>query len=953
VTQREVESGGGRQTVAAVLVSHDGAGWLPKVLEGLAAQTRRPDLVVGVDTGSRDGSAELVEPAVTTLVREKLNTTFPQAIRAGLEAAPATEWIWILHDDSTPAPDALEALLAAAAERPDADVLGPKLREWPSLKRLLELGVTISGTGRRETGLERGEYDQGQHDDVRQVLAVNTAGMLVRRALLEELGGFDDRLPIFGNDIDFGWRAARAGHTTLIVPAAVVFHVEAAHRGVRKTSLTGRHTHLAERTAALYTLLVNCRVGLLPLQLVRLFLGSLLRVLGYLAVRSPGEAIDEFAAVLSVYSRPGMLRRARQARTPLAANDDHVRRLLAPTWLPYRHGLDLAGDLAAAATNQAADVAERRRAVRMAERGEVPPTPTPEDELAADTGLLARFVTNPVAVVMTAFVLLALVATRDAWSTSLTAAGLSPVPSGGVADWWRLHTQSWHPIGQGTGATAPAYLLPLALAGTLLLGHAHAVVSLLFLGAVPLAVWGAWRLLRVLGHVADPHGASPWLLVWGATTYGLVPLTSGAWAQGHFGPLVATATLPWLVHAALGFGDPTADRRWRAAWRTGLLLALVSAFTPAAWLFAVIAVAVLLGVGLRLAPGTVRDQSVWGPIVTAVAVVPVVLLPWSLAALRHPGRLLLDAGRLPGPVSGPTDLLAGHLAGAAAPAWIGFLLLVISALALVRAESRVAALVPWCVLALGTVVLLLTSHLTVALATGESRPSSGLLTVVVSAALVAAVFVAAQRLWPGSGRAGWQTGVVIAALLAAAVVPVAGLGWALFSGANQLERDADNGIPAYMVQNAETGPQHGVLVVRGTVATGLTYDVWRGDGPTLGEDEIAAWARPDAQLTDDIRALVSDPSRSVVDQLAAAGIEYVVLPAPADGDVAADLDATTGLEQSSAENPDTRAWHLTPTPTSTGIAGHSSWWHWVLVALQGLAVLTVAVLCGPTRKASR
>ena len=100
------------------------------------------------------------------------------------EDAGDAEWIWILHDDSTPAPDALEHLLAAAAEHPEADLLGPKLREWPSLRRLLEVGVTISGTGRRETGLERGEYDQGQHDDVRRVLAVNSAGLLVRREAL-------------------------------------------------------------------------------------------------------------------------------------------------------------------------------------------------------------------------------------------------------------------------------------------------------------------------------------------------------------------------------------------------------------------------------------------------------------------------------------------------------------------------------------------------------------------------------------------------------------------------------------------------------------------------------------------------------------------------------------------------------------------------------------------------
>src|SRR6185312_17480745 len=97
-----------------------------------------------------------------------------------------------------------EQLLAVAESTPSADILGPKLREWPSLRRLLEVGVTISGTGRRETGLERGEYDQGQHDQRRQVLAVNTAGMLVRRTVLEELGGFDRALPLFGNDIDFG-----------------------------------------------------------------------------------------------------------------------------------------------------------------------------------------------------------------------------------------------------------------------------------------------------------------------------------------------------------------------------------------------------------------------------------------------------------------------------------------------------------------------------------------------------------------------------------------------------------------------------------------------------------------------------------------------------------------------------------------------------------------------------
>lgn len=347
-------------SVAVLLVSHDGARWLPVVVEGLRSQTHAPDHVVCVDTGSRDEGPDLLERSFGAVRSLPSGTGFPEAVRVAAAEAGDVEWLWILHDDATPAPDALERLLAAAREHPEADLLGPKLREWPSLRRLLEVGVTISATGRRETGLERGEYDQGQHDDVRRVLAVHSAGLLVRRAVLEELGGFDDRLPLFGNDLDLGWRAAAAGRTTLVVPQAVVFHAEAAHRGVRRTALTGRHTHFHERRGALYTLLANTSSRLLPLLVVRLVLGTLLRVLGYLLVRSPGEALDELAALLAV--RPGVVRAARRERRARTGSPSPaVRGLLAPWWLPYRHGLDAVGDLVAAAGNQAADVAERRR----------------------------------------------------------------------------------------------------------------------------------------------------------------------------------------------------------------------------------------------------------------------------------------------------------------------------------------------------------------------------------------------------------------------------------------------------------------------------------------------------------------------------------------------------------------------------------------------------------------
>jgi hypothetical protein len=77
-----------------------------------------------------------------------------------------------------------------------------------------------------------------------------------------------------------------------------------------------------------------------------------------------------------------------------------------------------------------------------------------------------------------------------------------------------------------------------------------------------------------------PGGSPRWLVALGAVTYALVPVTSGAWGDGRLGVVVAAVLVPWIAHAALGFSDPEPDRRWRAAWRTGLLLAVAAAFTP-------------------------------------------------------------------------------------------------------------------------------------------------------------------------------------------------------------------------------------------------------------------------------------------------------------------------------------------------------------------------------------
>ena len=223
------------QRVSAILVVHDGSTWLPEVVASIISQTRNVDQILAVDTGSQDGSAKLLKGARIPVATLDRATGFGEAVAHGVEklAAPiegVEEWLWILHDDCALHPGALESLLAALSERPSVVMAGPKLLGWHNRTHLLEVGISLPSNGARWTGLEPNEYDQGQHDGIYEVLSVSTAGALIRRDVFEELGGFDQNLELFRDDVDFGWRVRTAGHSVAVVTDAIGYHAQAAVR---------------------------------------------------------------------------------------------------------------------------------------------------------------------------------------------------------------------------------------------------------------------------------------------------------------------------------------------------------------------------------------------------------------------------------------------------------------------------------------------------------------------------------------------------------------------------------------------------------------------------------------------------------------------------------------------------------------------------------------------------
>lgn len=915
--------------VAAVIVAHDGERWLPSLLAALEAATTTPDQIVAVDTGSVDRSHDLLTAglggdAVLTAPR---STGFGAAVQTALESVPdpdcaVNSWIWLLHDDCAPAPDALSRLLETATDDPSVGVVGCRVRAWPRGRRLLEVGVTITGTGHRETGLELGEYDQGQHDELRDVLAVSSAGMLVSRQLWRRLDGFDHRLPLFRDDVDFGWRAVRSGSRVVVAPGAVIFHAEAAARGVRRIANTSTNPQRADRRAALHTLLANCRLPALPFQYLRLCLGSLLRAVGYLLGKLPGAAWHELVAGMSVLGRPDRIvaaRSARRARRQGRPGD--VRALLPRWWTPYANGIDAVATRFSGSFRGTATRAPGSRGSR-AVSGDVTalesgPVPDEAVNLPVPAGPVSGVLAHPLLSVVCVLTVAGLFASRELWGGGFLHGGsLLPAPDS-AAQWWRLYTQSWHPVRLGSTEVASPYVAALAIAGTVLLGKAWLLVDVLMLFAPVLAAVGA--------YVAARRLVASWgVRVWMALTYGLLPVVAGATTAGRVGTVAAMILLPWLVPAAVTLLRSAGRERLRSAFAAAAVLALVCAFVPVAEALALALVVVAVPCLL------IRRQASAVPYCVLAALLPLLLLlPWSWRFVGAPDLLLTEAG-IPDVGASPGgdpawQLVFGRVAAAGdAPWWLTAGIAVLAVLALLRSHRIGGIAAAWVVIAVSLGAAAVMSSFTVELPGGlhSAFVWVGFPVLVAQAAALVAVALAADGLTGliASGTFGWRQPLAAVAASVAVLTPVAGLAWwAATAPVGDLVRSEAVPLPAYMVDELASDATLRVLVISGD-AEQATYDVLAGDGLRLGDDSVLS-PTGSAGVTGLITDLLTEGHTLDPSRLSRLGVRYVVLPRPVDPQLVAQLDAAPLLSRASTSAGQLAGWRVdedAPVLESTG-----------------------------------
>ncbi len=904
-------------TVGAVIVAHNGARWLPKVLGSFSSMFYAPTAWRAVDVGSTDGSGDLLRDAfgAERISFAPSGTGFGEAVWMGVEQLPRTDWIWLLHDDAAVLPGTLAGLLDIATSADDIAVVGPKLREWPSLKRLLEVGVSITNTGTRETGLETGEPDAGQHDWPRDVLAVSSAGMLVRRDVWHDLGGFDPALPMFFDDIDFGWRVARAGYRTRTAPTAVAFHAEATWRGTRRRT-AGDVPHWEARRAALYTLLANTSRRRFLWQYVRLFVGSMLRFFGFLLGKDPESASDELLALRSVYLHPLELREARRTRAATATRSvADFRYLFPPFWLPYRHGFDAIVEATVAMVKPEAVETTGRRSAFDDE--------TPRDEQPEEQPSFAY--RHPWLITCLALTALAVVAGRGLFSgpdaASVLHGGALPPAPDSAGDWWRAIIERSQPVGLGSTSIAPAFLVPLMLAATPVWAVPGVIVATLMLFAVPLAGLTAHR----LGRRLTTHRAHR--IVW-AVSYALSIVAVGAVAEGRLGTVVALIVLPIVANTAIQLVD---DPGWQKGVRLGIWIAVASAFAPVAFLLCV------LGLGLLV---FLERKWVLRDVLIALVTSAALLGPWLGQRVLHPARMWWEAGFPIEAHASVLDLVYGRGGGpGAAPFWFSIGLPVVAALAIVPRRTRHQVLLCWVIALTGLAVAVLGNAMAFTTPFGPARIAAwvGLPLVIWVAGLLTAVMLAVPEVM-GLPRAALTT-LAVAVLL----VPVGIGGWWLVRGVDRpLVNAVPDTVPAYIAANAGS-----TLVVTGSVEQGANVRVVAGSGPFLGL-EAAAPSRDRARtLQTTASRLLARPAPEDVQRLSDLGISAIYAP-DVDPGIARRIDGAPGLRPAGSDSPRSRVWMLPGEPAE--LPGEAPRWRWLAGGSMIAAWLVAIVLTAPVRR---
>jgi GT2 family glycosyltransferase len=223
---RDGGAGGSAEPIAtAIVLNYNGSGFVIEAVQSLLDQDQPGLEVVVVDNGSHDGSDHAIEQAFAgriTLVRAPRNLGFGAGNNLGIRRARGRHLV-LLNNDAVAAPGFVRELVAAADADPANGMVAARVLDYARRDVIDTVGHLLYPDGLNR-GRGRLELDRGQYERCVTALFPSGAAALYARRMLDEIGLFDERFFLYGDDAELGIRGRLAGWSCALAPRAIAYH---------------------------------------------------------------------------------------------------------------------------------------------------------------------------------------------------------------------------------------------------------------------------------------------------------------------------------------------------------------------------------------------------------------------------------------------------------------------------------------------------------------------------------------------------------------------------------------------------------------------------------------------------------------------------------------------------------------------------------------------------------
>ena len=228
----------GAPITSIIIVSYNVRAFLEQALLSLreALKDYSHEIIV-VDNASSDGTPVFLKRHFhdVLLIENSENLGFARANNIGM-ALSRGEFICLLNPDTIVQEDTFVALISFFKENHDAGMLGAKVlnpdgslqlacrRSFPTPWVALTKIIGLARLFPRSTLFGKYNLTYLDPEQTAEVEAISGSFMLVRRSVVQQVGGFDEDFFMYGEDLDWCYRIRQAGWKIYYVPKTQIIH---------------------------------------------------------------------------------------------------------------------------------------------------------------------------------------------------------------------------------------------------------------------------------------------------------------------------------------------------------------------------------------------------------------------------------------------------------------------------------------------------------------------------------------------------------------------------------------------------------------------------------------------------------------------------------------------------------------------------------------------------------